>query len=68
MVARANDGLMSLCTRDGSATLAFARVAHLVAPPSSLATPRLAAGIAAHAAHLARPDPAMRSPELPSIG
>ena len=65
MMARANDGLMSLCTRDGAATLAFARVAHLAAPPSSLAAPRLAALIAAHAAHLRGPDPAMRAPELP---
>jgi 2-polyprenyl-6-methoxyphenol hydroxylase-like FAD-dependent oxidoreductase len=68
MVARANDALMSLCTRDGAATLAFARVAHLAAPPSTLAAPRLAAMIAVHAAHLAGPDPRMRSPELPSIG
>jgi hypothetical protein len=68
VVARANDALMSLCTRDASATLAFARVAHLAAPPSILAAPRLAARIAAHAAHLQRPDPAMRSPELPPIG
>ncbi len=62
-VARATDGLMSLCTRDGEATLAFARVTHMCAPPSSLA--RLGVRIAAHAAGLARPDPGARAEGIP---
>jgi 2-polyprenyl-6-methoxyphenol hydroxylase-like FAD-dependent oxidoreductase len=61
---RASDGLQSLCTRDGAATLAFARVTQMITPPLALAAPRMATRIAAHAIGLVRPDAARAVPEL----